>query len=60
VAPYAANVQWDSYRNADGRVLVRMLYNEKEADFKPACDGARFNAGSHFYDLALLRRCYYP
>jgi hypothetical protein len=60
VAPYAANVQWDSYRNADGRVLVRMLYNEKEADFKPACDGARFDAGSHFYDLALLRRCYYP
>jgi len=58
VAPYAANIQWDTVRNAEGRLLVRMLYNERETDFKPACDGARFAAGSHFYEVRALRRCY--
>lgn len=58
VAPYAANLQWDSYRHPDGRLIVRMLWNEAETDFKPACDGARIAAGSHFYDLARLKRCY--
>lgn len=58
VAPYAANIEWDTYRNGQGRLLVRMLYNERETDFKGACDGARFAAGSHFYDVAALRLCY--
>jgi hypothetical protein len=58
VAPMAANLQWDVYRNDAGRLLVRMLYNEKETDFKPACDGARLAPGSHFYEYAGLRRCY--
>lgn len=58
VAPYSANIQWDSYRNAQGRVVVRMLFNEKETPFKPACDGARLSAGSFFYDVAALRLCY--
>src|SRR4029453_14697935 len=38
VSPMAANMQWDVYRNAAGTILVRMLYNEKESDFKAACD----------------------
>lgn len=58
VAPMAANIQWDLYANAAGRVLVRMLYNEKESDFKPACAGARIAAGSHFYDYRKLAACY--
>jgi hypothetical protein len=58
VAPMAANIQWDLYQNAAGRTLVRMLYNEREADFKPACDAARIAPASHFYDYKLLKRCY--
>ncbi|MDI4634531.1 histidine-type phosphatase [Pelomonas sp. V22] len=57
-APYAANVQWDSFRNAEGRVLVRMLLNEKETDFKPSCGAARQAPGSHFYELSGLKACY--
>jgi len=58
VAPMAANIQWDVYRNAKGRTLVHLLYNEKESDFKPACDAARFAAGSRYYDYQKLKRCY--
>jgi hypothetical protein len=58
VSPMAANVQWDVARNSGGRLLVKMLYNEKETDFKAACDGARFAPGSHYYDYTLLKACY--
>lgn len=58
VAPYAANIQWDTFRNRDGALLVRMLYNEKEMDFKAGCDGARLAAGSHFYVYGKLKACY--
>lgn len=58
VAPMAANIQWDVYRNARGRTLVRLLYNEIESDFKPACDAARFAAGSRYYDYHKLKKCY--
>jgi hypothetical protein len=58
VAPLAANIQWDIYRDAAGRVLVKMLYNEQEIDFKPACESARFTYRSHFYDYAKLKTCY--
>lgn len=58
VSPMAANVQWDVVRNSAGKLLVKMLYNEKETDFKADCDGARFAAGSHYYDYARLKACY--
>lgn len=58
VAPMAANIQWDVYKNAAGRTLVRMLYNEKEMDFKSACNDARIAPASHFYDYSKLKRCY--
>jgi len=58
VAPYAANVQWDSFKDAAGRHIVRMLYDEAETDFKPACDGARIAPRSHYYDVVRLRACY--
>lgn len=58
VAPMAANVQWDVLRNAEGRVLVRMLLNEKETAFKPACDGARIAPASRYYDYTRLKACY--
>ena len=57
-APMAANIQWELYRNSAGRVLVRMLYNERETDFKPACNHARIAPASHFYDYRQLKRCY--
>jgi hypothetical protein len=58
VSPLAANVQWDVYSNGNGSLLVRMLYNEKDTDFKPACDSARHAPDSHFYDYAGLKACY--
>ncbi len=60
VAPMAANIQWDAYRNDQGQVAVRMLYNEQPHDFKPGCDYARIAPHSHFYDFSRLRRCYRP
>lgn len=57
VAPMAANMQWDVFRNDAGQVLVRMLYNEREADFVPACDAARIAPHSYFYAYALLKQC---
>ena len=58
VSPMAANMQWDVVRDAKGTLLVKMLYNEKETDFKAACDGARYAAGSHYYDYGKLKACY--
>ncbi len=58
VSPLAANVQWDVYGNGSGSLLVKMLYNEKDTDFKTACDAARHTPGSHFYDYAGLKACY--
>ena len=56
VSPYAANIQWDVYENADRQVLVKMLYNEKEVAFKAGCEPV--SAGSFFYDFSELKRCY--
>lgn len=58
VSPMAANMQWDVYRNGAGQLIVRLLYNEKETPFQPACDGARIAPGSVFYDYAGLKACY--
>jgi hypothetical protein len=37
-----------------------MYYNEKETDFPPACEAARYLAGtqSHFYTYSGLKVCY--
>ncbi|EOD54008.1 histidine acid phosphatase family protein [Aeromonas molluscorum 848] len=59
VSPYAANIQWDAYRDDRGKVLVRMLYNEKETAFKAGC--VPIKIGSAFYEFGELKRCYgYP
>ena len=58
VAPMAANIQWELYQNAAGRTLVRMLYNERETTFKPACNHARIASNSYFYDYQQLKSCY--
>ncbi|HHX3690645.1 TPA: histidine-type phosphatase [Burkholderia cenocepacia] len=57
VSPMAANMQWDVYRNGT-RLIVKMLYNERETDFQAACDGAKIAPTSHFYDYAALKQCY--
>ena len=41
-----------------GKLLVKMLYNEKETDFKAACDGAKKAGTAHYYDYAALKSCY--
>lgn len=58
VSPMAANLQWDVFRDARGKLLVRMLYNEKETDFKAACDSAKIAPTSHYYDYGKLKGCY--
>ncbi|WP_295532301.1 histidine-type phosphatase [uncultured Pseudacidovorax sp.] len=58
VSPMAANMQWDVYRNSAGALLVKMLYNERETDFKADCDGARAAGTQHFYDWEKLKACY--
>lgn len=58
VSPMAANLQWDIYQNAQGATLVKMLYNEKETLFKPACDYARYRTNSFYYDYLKLKQCY--
>jgi len=58
IAPYAANVQWDTFRNPQGLLIVRMLYNEKETNFKPQCDSAKLDPESFFYELNALVSCY--
>ena len=58
VSPMAANMQWDVYADGSGRLLVKMLYNEKETDFKAACDVARVAGTRSFYDYAALKACY--
>jgi hypothetical protein len=58
VSPMAANMQWDVFRDTHGNLIVRMLYNEKETDFKAACDSAKIAAASHYYDYRKLAACY--
>jgi hypothetical protein len=58
IAPYAANVQWDTFRNPQGLLIVRMLYNEKETNFKPQCDSTKLDPESFFYELNALVSCY--
>ena len=59
VAPFAANLQWDVFRDTAGTLLVRMLHNEAESDFSPACDGARYGSASHYDRYDLLIACYH-
>ena len=54
----ATNQQWEVFRNATGTVLVRLLYNEKEIDFKPSCAAARYLPNTHFYEYHALKTCY--
>jgi hypothetical protein len=55
VTPMAANVQWDVYREASGRAVVRMLYDEKAIPFRAGC--TPIAPGSLFYDVGEVRRC---
>ncbi|MEU8263328.1 histidine-type phosphatase [Micromonospora sp. NPDC048999] len=55
VSPMGANIQWDMFQRGN-QYIVRMLYNEKETDFKAACKP--ISAGSYFYDLTELERCF--
>ena len=58
ISPFAANIQWDVFRNEQGQLLVKMLYNERETLFKPTCDFARVNGTRYFYDYQSLKQCY--
>jgi hypothetical protein len=56
VSPYAVNMQWDVYSNAEGDYLVRMLYNEQQSRFKASCKSIRKK--SFYYRFDELKRCY--
>ena len=58
VSQMATNQQWEVFRDGAGTVLVRLLYNEKEIDFKPACAPARYLPNTHFYEYRALKACY--
>jgi len=55
VSPMSANVQWEVYRNAEQQVLIRMLHNERESQFKAQCQP--YADTLYFYLLAELKRC---
>ncbi|SHO54574.1 histidine-type phosphatase [Vibrio quintilis] len=57
VSPYSANIQWDVYRDKDGKLLVKMLYNEEEIGFKQDCKPVK--PGSYYYRFNELTRCYH-
>ena len=56
IAPMAANIQWDVFKNSSGKILVRQLHNEKEIKFKDSCSNAVYSG--KFYDFAKLKACY--
>ena len=56
VASFSANIQWDAFRTTDGRLLVRMLYDEKEIAFKQGCFPVKDD--SPYYAWNELKRCY--
>jgi len=58
VSPMASNMQWDVYSNGQGALLVKMLFNEKETDFKAGCDTAKYATTRHYYDYTKLKACY--
>lgn len=55
VAPMAANVQWEVYRNADNLTLIRMLHHEQETRFKAECQS--YADTQYFYTSTELKRC---
>ena len=61
VAPYTSNIQWDMFSNGT-TLLVKMYYNERETDFPPACDSARYRGGktahTRYYTYSGLKACY--
>jgi hypothetical protein len=56
--PMAANIQWDVFADGRGGLLVRMLHNERETDFKAACASAKLAPDSRYYDFRKLSACY--
>jgi hypothetical protein len=58
VIPYASNIQWDVFQNTKGKLLVRMLYLERETHFKKDCEKARHSKDSFYYDFKALKDCY--
>lgn len=51
----AGNLEWAAYRNAAGRVLVTMRYNEQPVRFNASCEPA--GGGGYFYRVSELKDC---
>lgn len=56
VSPFAANIQWDVYKNDENRVIIRQLYNEKQIAFKTDC--RPIAPKSLYYDYQELLKYY--
>lgn len=56
ITPMAANVQWDVFANEEGRLLVRMLHQEREVNFRAGC--TPFPGSRYYYEFEELERCY--
>lgn len=55
VSPLGGNVQWDVFRDDDGRVLVRVLQNERQVTVTSRCQEAK--GAPRYYRLSELERC---
>ena len=51
----AGNIEWATYRNARGSVLVTIRYNEQPVRLHSSCVAS--TADSYFYTVAALKRC---
>lgn len=51
----AGNIEWAAYRNASGKVLVTIRYNEQPVRLHSSCTASALD--SYFYRVSSLKRC---
>jgi hypothetical protein len=51
----AGSLEWAAYRNAAGKILVTMRYNERPVKFRSSCTPS--GSDPYFYRVATLKNC---
>jgi hypothetical protein len=51
----AGNIEWAVYRNASGKALVTMRYNEQPVEFRSSCTASSLDP--YFYRVSELKSC---